>query len=152
MNLIGQYHVVPLLAPQDIGSTGISTDIIKMAKYSHALILLMTGTNTKGCTLTVEKCTTAAPGAAVAMAFNYRKMATSDVWGALIAEDSAGLTIADADDNAVYGIEIASAELSATHPFVRVTLSAPGSGTNYISALAILTPRYGHDVPQSAIV
>ena len=152
MNIIGEKHVVPLLFPQDIGSTGISTDIIHLAKFSHALILLMTGTNTKGCTLTVEKCTTVAPGAAVAIAFNYRKMATSDVWGALTAVANTGVVIADADDNAVYGIEIASAELSATHPFVRVTLSAPGSGINYISALAILTPRYGQDVPQSAIV
>jgi len=153
MNLIGQQHIIPMIPPQDIGSGGISTDCITLAKYAHATIVIMTGTNTKGCTLTVEKCDTAVPGSAVAMAFNYRKMTTSDVWGALTAEDIAGFAIADGDDNAVFAIEIASAELSSAYPFVRVTLSAPASGNNYYSALAILSDsRYGVDVPKSAIV
>lgn len=151
MNLIGQFHAVPLIFPQDITNSGISSDCISLAKYSHACILLMTGTNTKGCDVTVEKCDNATPDNHPAIAFNYRKMGTSDVWGALTAEDNAGFAIADGDDCAVYAIEVASAELSAAYPFLRISLSSPASGNNFFSALAILTPRYAQDVPETAI-
>ena len=151
-NLIGQFHIVPMIPPADITTSATNTDVIHLAKYGHATILIMTGTNTKGCTLTVEKCDNTTPSTHPAIAFNYRKMSTSDTWGALTAEDSAGLTIADADDNCVFAIEIDSAELSAAYPYVRACLSAPASGNNYIAALAILSPRYGQDIPQSAIV
>lgn len=151
MNLIGQQHVVPMIHPADITTNATNTDVISMKKYTHALILIQTGTNTKGCTLTVEKCDDVTPSNHPAIAFNYRKMGTSDTWGALTACASTGLTIADGDDNAVIAIEIDAAELDASYPYVRACLSAPASGNNYYSALAILTPRYAQDVPMTAI-
>ncbi|MDY6917391.1 MAG: hypothetical protein SVP26_05515 [Chloroflexota bacterium] len=152
MNLIGQYHVVPMIHPADITTNATATDVIHLANYHHALILIQTGTNSKGCTLTVEKCDDVTPSTHPAIAFNYRKMTTSDTWGALTAAESTGIAIGDGDDNAVIGIEIDCAELDSDYPYVRACLSAPASGNNYYSAVAVLTPRYAQDVPQTAIV
>lgn len=152
MNFIGKNHIVPLLFPQDITTSATDTDIVSLENYNHACLIIMTGTNSKGCTLTVEECDTVGPNDAVAIAFRYRKMGTSDVWGDLTAVESSGVVIADGDDDAVYAIEIDSQELSDGYPMVRVALSAPASGNNLYSGEAILSEaRYPQHTPVTAI-
>lgn len=150
--LIGRLHVVPMIWPADITTNATNTDVIFLKQYNHATILIMTGTNSKGCTLTVQSCDDATPSTGTAIAFNCREMATSDTWGALTAYESSGVTIADADDNHVFAIEIDADELSGTNPAVRACLSAPASGNNLYTALALLSePRRIEDVPVTAI-
>jgi len=152
MELIGKVHIVPLVFPQDVTTTGPTFDIVGLKKWNHVTILVMTGTNSKGCTLTLEECDNVTPSNDTAIAFNYRKMSTSDVWGALTAATSSGVTIADGDDNCVYAIELDAAELSDGYAYVIPKLSNPASGNNYFAAIAILSePRFAEDVPSTVI-
>ena len=150
--LIGNVHIVPIIHPVDTTTSAPTCDIVGMQKYNHLTFILQTGTNSKGFAITVEECSTAAGGSNVALSdFNYREMATTDTWGALTAS-SGTLTVADADDNHVFAIEIDADELTAGKPFVSLVCAAPASGNNFVSAIAILSePRYAQDVPVTAI-
>ena len=152
MELIGKVHIIPLIHPVDTTTSAPTTDIFSLEEYNHCCIILQTGTNTKGFAVTVEECTAAAgTGNTALAAFDYREMVTTDTWGALTASGGT-LTVADADDNHVFAIEIDADELTDTYEYVKLTCAAPASGNNYVSAIAILSePRYMKDVPVSAI-
>jgi len=153
MELIGNVHIVPIIHPVDTTTAAPTCDIVSLQKYNHVTFILQTGTNTKGFAVTVENCTTAAGASNDAMVeFYYREMATSDTWGELTASGGT-LTVADADDNHVFAIEIDADELTAAdHYFVSLVCAAPASGNNYVSAIAILSePRYMQDIPVTAI-
>jgi hypothetical protein len=152
MEFIGKHHIVPIIHPVDTTTAAPTCDIVGMQEYNHVTILVQTGTNSKGFAITVEECATAAGGSNVALTqFYYREMTTTDTWGALTASGGT-LTVADADDNHVFAIEIDADELTAGKPYVKLTCAAPASGNNYVSALAIMSePRYMKGVPVSAI-
>ena len=152
MELIGKVHIIPLIHPVDTTTSAPTTDIFSLAEYNHCCIILQTGTNTKGFAVTVEECTAAAGTGNTALTeFYYREMATTDTWGALTASGGT-LTVADADDQHVFAIEIDADELTDTYEYVKLTCAAPASGNNYVSAIAILSePRYMKDIPVSAI-
>lgn len=153
MELIGKVHIVPIIHPVDTTTSAPTCDIVSMQRYNHLTLILQTGTNTKGFAVTVEGCATAAGGTNVALTeFYYREMATTDTWGALTASGGT-LTVADADDNHVFAIEIDADELTTGSYFVKLTCAAPASGNNFVSAIAILSePRYMQDIPVTAIV
>lgn len=153
MELIGNVHIIPIIHPVDTAAGAPTCDIVSLQKYNHVTFILQTGTNSKGFAVTVECCNTAAGGSNDAMSeFYYREMATVDTWGALTASGGT-LTVADADDNHVFAIEIDADELTAAdHYFVKLTCAAPASGNNYVSAIAILSePRYSTDIPITAV-
>lgn len=152
MELIGKVQIIPIIHPVDTTTNAPTCDIFSMQNYNHATIILQTGTNSKGFAITVEECTSAAGAGNTALSdFNYREMATTDTWGALTAS-SGTITVADADDNHVFAIEIDADELTNGYPWVKLTCAAPASGNNFVSAIAILSePRYMKDVPVTAI-
>ncbi len=152
MEFIGNNHPIPVIHPADITTNATNTDIVGLKEYNHATFLVQTGTNSVGCTLTVQECDDVTPSNSTAIAFNYREMATVDTWGSLTASASTGVTIAAADDNHMFAIEVDADELTDGYPYVRVCLSAPASGNNYYSAVAIMSePRHGLEIPVSAV-
>lgn len=150
--LIGTVHIIPIIHPVDTTTAAPTCDIFGMQDYNHATIILQTGTNSKGFAVTVENCSSAAGAGNVALSqFYYREMATTDTWGALTASGGT-LTVADADDNHVFAIEIDADELTDGKPYVKLTCAAPVSGNNYVSAIAILSEsRFMRDIPVTAI-
>lgn len=152
MELIGKVQIIPIIHPVDTTTNAPTCDVFSMQNYNHATIILQTGTNTKGFAITVEECTLVTGGTETAMSeFYYREMATTDTWGALTASGGT-LTVADADDNHVFAIEIDADELTNGYEWVKLTCAAPSSGNNYVSAIAILgEARYMKDVPVTAI-
>lgn len=151
--LIGKVHIVPIIHPVDTTTAAPTCDIVSLQNYNHVTFILQTGTNTKGFAITVENCTAAAGTSNDAMSeFYYREMATTDTWGALTASGGT-LTVADADDQHVFAIEIDADEITAAdHYFIKLTCAAPASGNNFVSAIAIMSePRRIEDIPITAI-
>lgn len=152
MELIGKVHPIPVLSPQDEGTSSDETDVVGLQEYNHVTFLVHTGTLAGTCDMTVEECTANDGSDASAIGFNYREMETVDTWGDLTSVDSGGLTIAADDDDQVFAIEIDADELSDGYPYVRVALGAPSTGSNYYSVMALMSePRYMKDVPVSAV-
>jgi len=146
-----QMHTI--LAPVNINS-GTTSDVINLANYNHASVMVSCGAMAAASTMTVEYCTTAAPGTATAMAFSYRtKLNTTDTWGALTACSSGGLSLSVANTDVL--IEMDAVELSIassdTCSRVRLNWSNPGN-TDLVSAVAVLgEPRYAAGIPVTAV-
>ena len=147
------------LAPIDTTGSAWETDVVNMANYTHATVVVQMGAWAGGTsTITVEYCDDNTPTTDTPMAFKYKTGVlggeATDVLGALTAVGSGGVAASVANTTYVIEIDaadIASASSGANSRFV-VGGTTPGSNADLISVAIFMTnPRYAGDVPQTAI-
>jgi 2-phospho-L-lactate guanylyltransferase (CobY/MobA/RfbA family) len=154
-------NVVPLLGPQDIGSTATATPFVSMKNVLHTVFKVFFGSITatsadQAITVTVEAATAAASGSEVAIAFKYRLSGAvgANTWGTLTSATASGVSIATTDDNKILAIDIDPAALDgaladASHVRVVITPDAGGTAT-LVAAEAVLEPAYPQTTHKSA--
>ena len=134
-------HVVSVLSPQNI-SGGVPGQVINLEGYDHASIIVQLGAqaaaNTK---LLLNACIDAAGDSPVAQPFNLFTQETSGIVNDVLSTRQA-ITAAgyapSANANIFYVIEIDSAVLPASSPFIQLQITN-GANANYASAVAVLS-------------
>lgn len=150
----GNRHIVKGIDPvADFNDTVQSTDIVHMAEYAVCRFIYYKGVGATGtCSIIVEACDDAAGTNNTAVAFKYQKYtAATDLPGAVLSATTTGFTTT-AGSSQMYVIEVDANSLG-TQGWVRMTMTevvnSPVLGGVIIE---LLTPRYGADIPNTAIV
>ena len=145
-------HIIPVLAPVDLGASTIRTTHVNISQALSAAFLIHFGVITNDTVnITIEESTAATTVGAEAIGFGYRQSGdtASDTWGAVTTCDSAGTsflhsTLANED----MWIEIDLAGLSEDCEYLCVKIVA-GSDPSLMAATAFLETRYGQYDPVS---
>ena len=149
-------HIVGLTSPYDSAGAAITSDIVNVGEYHAVSILVYIGTITGDtAAITVEECDDVTPSNNTAIAFRYRESGattSSDAYGSVTAALAAGVTVAAADDDHIFMIDINGAALSDGYPYVRVVVTPAGSASaSEVAILSIGNPRYPQDDQVTAI-
>lgn len=160
----GQIQIINALYPvADCFAGGVNTDVVSLANYKRATLLIMTGAIEDAAIsnlVTIEACTSAAAANATAMAFRSRislSSTTVDTWSALTARAATGYNFAAASPvaNAIWMAEVTAAEVAAAYAgayFVRGVIAETANKTITAGAIWILSePRYPNSIPIQAI-
>ena len=143
--------VVPILPSSSAVSGTVESDFFTMKNAAHASILVMSAVTGSAVTVQVLEATGHGGTSGTAIAFDYAEQSTasSDIYLAVAAATSGGLSTS-ARDNMSWIIEIDASKLSDGYPFVGIRLSSAAS--TVISAYAILTGiRYAEDINLTAL-
>jgi hypothetical protein len=158
------HHIVQGLVPvADAFAGGVSTDVISLANYNRVTFVIITGAREDtgiSNLVTVEACSDAAAGTAVAMPFYRQSLpwsTTVDTWAApaLVAATGYNFTLNNTASNCVHICEVTADMVSAAvagYSFVRCTIAETANKTITAAVLVILSePRYPQTVPLTAI-
>ena len=155
MEVLENLHIVPGIYPAaDFMAGTVQTDIVNCESAAGVVFWIFRGDATAGTetgTVTVQACDTVIPGAATAVAFQYRISTTPDIWGAWAQALAAGFTMT-AGDNQVYEVFVPAANLSALgRAYARLqiveVINDPVVGA---ILMAVVKPRY-QPVPATLI-
>lgn len=145
-------HVIPLVAPVDLGAAGIRTTHVKVNHALSATFLINFGVITNDTmNITVEESTSAATTGAEAIGFGYRLTGdtAADTYGAVTTCSSVGTSfVHSAINNISMLIDVDLAEMSDDCNYLCVYILA-GSDPSLVSATALLQTRYGQYDPVS---
>jgi hypothetical protein len=158
MRLAEQFKIVPLLEPQDHQAGALTFDSINLKNYSWCSIIINFGELTGNEVLTIHSgATSGADSADAYFDYAYTGADLKTTGGDIITVKSDGtpvatLTLTDATfEDRLLILEIDPATL--TDGYSWITVVTDGSGTEVLlSAVAILTPKYGPADAHSAIV
>lgn len=155
MRLAEQNKIVFCIQPEDHQSAGIDGDSVSLENYSHVTFIIMFGEVTGDALLTVNSGASAGTKT-TAETFNYRACATDmgtaggDLLGAEATSASLTLTAATYEDRFIV-VEMDADEFTNGQPWITINLSSAASSL-FVSAVAILSkPRFGQNVPPTAI-
>lgn len=151
----GNRHFVTGIDPvADAFSATVTTDIVELREYQVARFIVWKGVGATGTsTITVEACDDDAGTNATAIPFAYQAYisTTTDLPGAVTRATAAGFATT-AGSSQLYVIEVNSQSLG-SQGWVRLkaveVVDSPVLGGVLIE---LLSPRYGTDIPASAIV
>lgn len=148
-------HVVNALLPVADAFAGTKyTDVINMKDFNHVQFVIQKGAGATGTsTITVEACDNVTPSNVSAVPFKYQVCTTGDTFGVLTAAEATGFaTTAGADQ--LYKIEVDADALAASgYGYIRLKAVEVENDPVLGGVIAILTePRYGQEVPNTAIV
>lgn len=156
--ILANYNVVPLLAPQDITNAETRTEYINL-RYAQSVEFYVqfgaiTSASATDDVLVFIEAATAVDGAEAVVTHTYRKSGVvgANTWGAITAETATGTTMAsDADDNMALFVHVDPQALAVNdYRFARVFLSTPDDMTNTLVAVtAFVKPRYRQLTHQS---
>ena len=145
-------HIIPVLAPVDLGASTIRTTHVKTNHALAATFLINFGVITNDTmNITVEESTSATTVGAAAIGFGYRLTGStaSDTYGAVTTCDGDGTSFAHGNINNISMLlEVDLAELSDDCNYLCVKIVA-GSDPSLTSAIALLQTRYGQYDPVS---
>lgn len=146
---------IGLTSPVDTTSTTVNSDVINAGKCNWVDFLIYFGTITGDTVVvTVEECDDTTPSNHTAIAFNYRKGAAvgTDTDGAITANASTGLTIADSDDDKLLTVSVDPATLTDGYPYLRVVADPGGSASAVeIAIIAVVEPKYAAETNVSVV-
>ena len=150
-----------LKAPVDFNS-GTTTDVVNMANYKHACIIIPCGAMTAATTVTLLACDDNTPTTYTAIKFEYRQMTdgagATDTWGAKTACASTGLALSTANQTTV--IELDAIDLQtetvqtlgvANRSRFQLNFSNPGAADIMCVVVVLSEPRYASQTPQTCI-
>ncbi len=149
-------HIVPVLAPFNTEDLTCRSALVDGGDCVHIQFLVMLGWLDIGGTLTVEEGTDSLPTTAVPTArWAYRRSAQvgTDLMGAPT-DGSLGLAVPMLAMRRCYVIDVQPSQLTAGFPYVRVVWTGAGGGgkpTDMIAIIAVVTPRYSHDMVTSIV-
>jgi hypothetical protein len=158
MRLSEQYKIVPLLEPQDHQAGAITMDSINLKNYSWCSIIISFGELTDDEVLTIHSgATTGADSADVYFDYAYTGADLKTTGGDIITVKSDGTPVATLTlTAATYEDRLLVLEInpeSLTDGYSWITVVTSGAGTEVLmSAVAVLTPKYGAADAHSAIV
>lgn len=129
MTFTQEHHVAQGLSPQELNGGAKTSDWVSMANHDHVTALVYIGAHGAATTITVNQASDNAGAGSAAMAFSYRKTATTlvDDWGSVTAVSASGVATSGSVVGQIYAVEIDSAELSSGNDFVSISLSNPGA-------------------------
>lgn len=142
--------VLPILAPVDIAAAATGTQYVDVSDSHWATFVVQFGAITNSTiTMIVEASTAGSSNATeVAIPFKYRltSAVATDSLGAITAGSSSGVTVAAADDNKAFIIDVDPAALPAVgddYKWLRVYLTPASDNTAIlVGAVAYLQPRF----------
>lgn len=148
-------HVVNALVPVADAFAGTKyTDIINMKDFNHIQFIIQKAAGATGTsTITVEACDDVSGSNVSAVPFKYQACTTGDTFGALTDAAATGFaTTAGADQ--LYKIEVDADALAASgYGYIRLKAVEVVNDPVLGGIVAILTePRYGREIPETAIV
>lgn len=145
-------HVIPVYAPQDVGTADVNTTHINVSRTHHITFAVQFGNLTNDSkVITVEESSAATTVSAEAIPFTYRLSGAvaTDTWGAVTTTDSTGVDMVHAsDDNKLLLIDVDPATLSDGDNYLSVRISSAG-GECYAGVVAYLQTRYSQLNPLS---
>jgi len=148
-------HLVNALVPVADAFAGTKyTDVINLKNWNHIQFVIQKAAGAVGTsTITIEACDDAVPTNVSAVPFKYQACTTGDTFGALTAAEATGFATT-AGANQMYKIEVDSDALAASgHGYIRLKAVEVVDDPVLGGILAVLTePRYGQEVPDTAIV
>ena len=140
-----QLNIIPVYAPQDVGTADVNTTHINVSNAHHITFAVQFGSLTNDSkVITVEESSAATTVSAEAIPFKYRLSGAvaTDTWGAVTTTDSTGLDMVHAsDDNKLLLIDVDLSTLSAGDNYLSVRISSAG-GECFAGVVAYLAPRY----------
>lgn len=147
-------HPVPMLEPQDLGSTTTASDVVFLKNYHRAKVLVAVGAITGNAVVYVRGCDDATPTTPAAIAaWKYRLTSAkgTDNVGDVTAGSASGVTLTDGtDENKVMEIFVEGEDLNnASYPAFDVYID-PGT-VLLVSAVVLLDPRYPQASQVSAV-
>ncbi len=138
-------HIVPVYAPQDVGTADINTTHVSVSQALHITFAVQFGNLTNDSkVITVEESSAASTASAEAIPFTYRLSGAvaTDTWGAVTTADSTGVDMVHATgDNKLLLIDVDPATLTIGDSYLSVRISSAG-GECFAGVVAYLTPRY----------
>lgn len=160
-DFLADHHIVNGLYPvADAFATSMTTDYVNLKNYRKATFLIHTGVATGGTAngvITVLAASDAAGTGAGAVAFKYRKVASSttvDAWGALTDAAAAGVAMT-AGSNYLYEVEVTAEDVEGAdpgNPFVALKVTEDSNDPVVAGVICILSsPRHGVGTPLTAI-
>lgn len=145
-------HIVPVLAPVDVGAATIRTSHVKTNHALSAAFLINFGVITNDTmNISIEESTAATTVGAEAIGFGYRLTGDTDAssYGAVTTCSSVGTSFVHSDINNIdMWIEVDLAELSIDCNYLCVKVVA-GSDPSLMAVTAFLETRYGQLDPLS---
>jgi hypothetical protein len=145
-------HVIPVVAPIDLGAATIRTTHVKVSHALAVTYLINFGVITNDTmNITVEESTSAATTGAEAIGFGYRLTGdtAADTYAAVTTCDSAGTSfVHSAINNISMWLEVDLTTLSDDCNYLCVKIVA-GSDPSLMSVTALLRNRYGQYDPVS---
>lgn len=145
-------HIIPVYAPQDVGTADINTTHVNVSRAHHITFAVQFGNLTNDSkVITVEESSAATTVSAEAIPFKYRLSGAtgSDTWGAVTSVDSGGVDMVHAsDDNKLLLIDVDPVTLTDGDNYLSVRISSAG-GECYAGVVAYLSPRYSQLDPLS---
>ncbi len=147
-------HVVPMVAPVDIGATTTDSDVVFLTKHLRAVVFVVWGAITGNAKVYVRGCDNATPSTPAAIAgWKYRLTSAvgTDSVGDLTAGSASGITVTDGtDESKVMVIYVEGDVLNeAGYPAFDIELD-PGS-VWVVGVVGYLEPRYPQDAQISAV-
>ncbi len=147
-------HIVPGLAPQDLGSTTTRSDVINAGACLWVQAIIPIGAITGNAVVYVEECDNVTPTTHTeTAAWKYRltSAVNTDSVGAITAGSASGITLTDGtDENKTMIIDIDPSALTAGYPYVAINID-PGSEL-FAAVTWVLYPRYPQNAQLSAVV
>lgn len=148
-------HLVNALVPVADAFAGTKyTDIINMKDWNHIQFVIQKAAGAVGtATITVEACDNVTPSNVSAVPFKYQACTTGDTFGALTTAEATGFATT-AGANQMYKIEVdADALVASGYGYIRLKSVEVVVGAVLGGIIGVLTePRYGREIPDSAIV
>lgn len=148
-------HVVNALVPVADAFAGTKySNVINMKDWNHIQFVIQKAAGAVGtATITVEACDDVVPTNVSAVPFKYQACTVGDTFGALTEAPVAGFAVT-AGSNQLYKVEVDADALSASkYGYIRLKSVEVVVGAVLGGIIAVLTePRYGREVPDSAIV
>lgn len=148
-------HVVNALVPvADAFAGTVYTDVINMKDFNHVQFVIQKGAGAVGTsTITIEACDDVVPTNVSAVPFKYQVCTTGDTFSALTAAEATGFDTT-AGANQMYKVEVDSDALAASgYGYIRLKAVEVVNDPVLGGVVAVLTePRYGQEVPNTAIV
>jgi len=161
MDFLADHHIVNGLYPvADAFASSATTDYVSLKNYRRATFVIHTGDATAGTAngvITVLAASDAAATGAGAVAFKYRRSASSttvDTWGALTDATASGVAMT-AGDNQMYVVEVTADQVEGVdpgNPFIALKVTEDTNDPIVAGIICILSePRYGTGTPVTAI-
>lgn len=155
-HLSEEKHLIHACESKDYGSVGIDFDSINMALVHRVTFLITFGALTGNSILKLSSGATEGTKT-TDLAFTYRrttgdfKAASGDLYGALTAVASTGLTLTAATyDHTMLVIEFDSQDMTDAEPWLTLSIDSTATVMN-VGAGAVGYPRYGGNVQPTVI-
>jgi len=147
-------HIVPGLAPVDIGAVTTTSDVVDMGECQHVQFLMYFGALDVSGVVNVYSGTSiagAGPVAETGWHYRYSAVTGTDLMGA-VGAGALNLAVTDAThDGTILVIDIDPAAFTAGNSYCWVEYNPTLGAANLLAIVALVTPRYAENIVRSVV-